>query len=72
MRVENAIPHNLDRLRMERGMTITTLADKAGLSMDYLWKILHTGECHMRGETAYALAKALNVTMEQLVEGADE
>ncbi len=52
--------------RRHRGLTITQLAGKAGLSAAYVSQI-ETGAREGRTETLHALAKALNVDLDDLI-----
>jgi transcriptional regulator with XRE-family HTH domain len=62
------VGQNVRRFREERGLKLTELADRAKVSKGYL-SILESGQTSSRpsGETLYALAKALGVTMSDLL-----
>lgn len=64
------IETQLRRVRIERGMTVKELADRAGVSFNGLYKIDH-GEYatnNANAITVYKLAKALGCSMEDLLD----
>jgi transcriptional regulator with XRE-family HTH domain len=60
---------HLERLRVQRGMSQHALADAAGITQGYV-SMLENGKRSLRDLTkpyAFALAKALGATVEELV-----
>lgn len=67
------IRHNIKRLREEAGLTQQALADKAGISMNYLAKI--ESQKMQRGFTIVILgriADALNIDVRELLKPINE
>lgn len=62
-----AIGRRVRAYRAERGLTLTQLARDAKLSKSYLSEIEHGETPRPSGRTLYALAKALGVTMSDLL-----
>lgn len=60
------VPMNLQRLRDKRGMTQQALADKAGLSREYIVRI-EAGRQDPTVGTLEKIAKALKVKLVELV-----
>ena len=55
---------NVQRIRNERGMTVQQLADAAGLPKRTVEEIMRRDKCTV--DNAIKLAKALNVTLDEL------
>lgn len=55
------------RLRMERGLTLTELADKAGIAKSYLSNIERDLQNNPTFEYINKVAKALNIEQEKLL-----
>ena len=55
---------NVQRIRNERGMTVQQLADASGLPKRTVEEIMRRDKCTV--DNAIKLAKALNVTLDQL------
>lgn len=55
---------NLKELRLEKGLTVQQLADKAGLPKRTVEDILRRGDCVV--SNAIKLADALGVTLDEL------
>ena len=62
---------NLRRMRMERGMTMAQLAEKAGVATSGVCR-WESRECLPTLYPALCLAKALGCTVEDLVRGEDD
>lgn len=54
-------------LRTKKEMTLEELAKQAGSSKSYIWEIENKPNIRPSAETAYKLAVALEVTVEQLL-----
>ena len=66
------IRKNIKKYRIERNMTAAQLAEIAGLGHDYLRQIESAKDRHhVSLISLYKIAKALNVTMDELVEEQD-
>jgi transcriptional regulator with XRE-family HTH domain len=56
------------RYRNERGMSLSALAQEAGVSKSYIWSLEHEPTAaHPSGDTLYKLAKVLGVSMSDLL-----
>ncbi len=55
---------NVQRIRNERGMTVQQLADASGLPKRTVEEIMRRDKCTV--DNAIKLAKALNVTLDEL------
>ena len=55
---------NVQKIRIEKGLTVQQLADKAGLSKRTLEEIIRRDKCTV--DNAIKLADALNVTLDEL------
>lgn len=60
------IAERIDTLRKERGWTLVELANKAGISYSYLFR-LFKGERFYSFETSERLARALGITLGRLL-----
>ena len=54
--------------RKQLGMTLEQLADKSGCSKSYIWELENKNAPHPSAEKIFAIAKALRVTPEFLLE----
>src|ERR1039457_2874367 len=64
-----SIGKRIQRLREEKGMTLSGLAAKAGISKGYLWNMESgTADSRPSATTLYNIAKALGVTMADLLD----
>ena len=54
--------------RKQLGMTLEQLADKSGCSKSYIWELENKNAPHPSAEKIFAIAKALGVTPEFLLE----
>lgn len=61
------LANRLKRLRAERGLTQAVLAKRAGVTLSYIGR-LEIGRHDPQLSTLYRLAKALNVSVGQLVD----
>lgn len=69
----NVIRKNIKKYRVQRGMTAAQLAEKAGLGHDYLHQIeSEKDRHHVSLISLYKISKALDVTMDALVEANDD
>lgn len=55
---------NVQKIRIEKGLTVQQLADKAGLSKRTLEEIIRRDKCTV--DNAIKLADTLNVTLDEL------
>ena len=55
---------NVQKIRIEKGLTVQQLADKSGLSKRTLEEIIRRDKCTV--DNAIKLADALNVTLDEL------
>jgi transcriptional regulator with XRE-family HTH domain len=55
------------RLRLEKGLTLDQLADKAGSSKSYLWELENKNPPRPSVEKLAGIAKALEVTVDYLI-----
>lgn len=63
-----SIGKRIQRLRVEKGMTLSGLAARAGISKGYLWSMESgTAESRPSATTLYGIAKALGVTVADLL-----
>lgn len=62
-------PSKLEHLRAQRGMTQSALAVKAGVARETVRRI-ESGTVGCRLTTLYRIARALDVPVEELLEGA--
>jgi transcriptional regulator with XRE-family HTH domain len=67
-RAESTVGARIKRFRLDRELTLSQLATDANVSKSYLWH-LENQETSTRppGETLYAVARALGVTMSDLL-----
>ena len=67
------IRKNIKRYRTQQGLTAAQLAEKAGLGHDYLRQIeSEKDRHHVSLISLYKISKALDVTMDALVEANDD
>src|SRR4051794_33197203 len=62
-----AIGKRVQRYRSDRGWNLSRLADEAGMSKGYVWAIENGEVPRLSGRKLYDLAKALGVTMSDLL-----
>jgi len=63
-----SVGDRIRRFRTERGLNLSRLAEQAGVSKGYLWALENDpGARRPSAETLYAVAKALGVTMADLM-----
>jgi transcriptional regulator with XRE-family HTH domain len=59
---------HIRRFREERGLSLSQLAAEAGVSKGYVWNLENTQDARRpSADTLYAIAKALGVTMSDLM-----
>lgn len=63
----NPIGDRIRKYRKERGLTLPALAEKAEMSKSYLWSLENDSDVRPSGDTLYAIAEALGVTMSDLL-----
>jgi transcriptional regulator with XRE-family HTH domain len=62
------IGRRIRKYRRERGLNLSQLADRARISKSYLWSLENENvDARPSGESLYALAEALGVTMSDLL-----
>jgi len=64
----NNVGGRIRALRLEREMTLPSLADESGLSKGLLSKLENSDESNPSLDTLYKIAKALKVTLSDLLE----
>ena len=62
-----SIGDRIRRYRGDAGLSLSQLAASAGVSKGYLWSLENVAGKRPSGETLYAVAKALGVTMSALL-----
>jgi transcriptional regulator with XRE-family HTH domain len=63
-----SVGDRIHRFRQERGLNLSRLAEQAGVSKGYLWTLENNPDARRpSAETLYAVAKALGVTMADLM-----
>lgn len=64
----SGVGRRIRKYREQRGLTLSGLAERADISKSYLWS-LENEDTHARpsGESLYAIAEALGVTMSDLL-----
>ena len=62
-----SIGDRIRRYRSEAGLSLSQLATSAGVSKGYLWSLENEPDKRPSGETLYAIAEALGVTMSTLL-----
>lgn len=65
----NSIGERIKHYRLEKDISLSQLARDAEISKGYLWSLENPEGAHQRpsGQTLYAIAKALGVTMSDLL-----
>lgn len=63
-------PQALRQLRIRRGHTLKSLADRAGLNLNTIWR-LESGTSGIQVTTLAALADALSVPIDELISAED-
>ena len=66
----SCLGHKIKSRRKQLGMTLEQLADKSGCSKSYIWELENKDTPHPSAEKIFAIAKALGVTPEFLLEEA--
>lgn len=67
--IYNTIRHNIKKYRKEKGLTSAQLAEMVALSHDFIRQIeSEKTRCNFSVETFYKIAKALDVSLDSLVE----
>ena len=61
------IGDRIRRYREEAGLNLSQLADRSEVSKGYLWTLENKADKRPSGETLYAIAEALGVTMSSLL-----
>ncbi len=64
---DESIGDRIRRYRGEAGLSLSQLAMSAGVSKGYLWSLENVAGKRPSGETLYAIAEALGVTMSSLL-----
>jgi transcriptional regulator with XRE-family HTH domain len=66
----SCLGHKIKARRKQLGMTLEQLAAKTGCSKSYIWELENKDAPHPSAEKIFAIAKALGVTPEFLLEEA--
>jgi transcriptional regulator with XRE-family HTH domain len=64
----SCLGHKIKARRKQLGMTLEQLAAKTGCSKSYIWELENKDAPHPSAEKIFAIAKALGVTPEFLLE----
>jgi len=64
----SGLGHKIKAHRKQRGMTLDQLAARTGSSKSYIWELENKDAPHPSAEKIFAIAKALGVTPEFLLE----